>query len=124
MSSRDAWVCLIGINNTRNSNLKNWLEMPRHGTTRTLSSLSSGILQLSLPKFAAHNLRHDFATRLINAGASVYQVQHQLAHSDPGMTQRYAHLLPENQNVVDKIDGKGTTIILLQSKEKELRQVP
>ncbi len=71
-----------------------------------------------------HDLRHDFATRLINAGASLYQVQHQLAHSDPRMTQRYAHLLPENQNVVDMIDGKGTTTILLQSKEKELQQVP
>jgi len=67
-----------------------------------------------------HDLRHDFATRLINAGASLYQVQHQLAHSDPRITQRYAHLLPENQNVVERIDGKGTTTILLQSKKEEL----
>lgn len=71
-----------------------------------------------------HDLRHDFASRLINAGASLYQVQHQLAHSDPRITQRYAHLLPENQNVVDKIDGTGTTTILLQSKEKELQLAP
>lgn len=67
-----------------------------------------------------HDLRHDFATRLINSGASLYQVQHQLAHSDPRITQRYAHLLPENQNVVDRIDGTGTTTVLLQSKKKEL----
>lgn len=62
-----------------------------------------------------HDLRHDFATRLINSGANLYQVQHQLAHSDPRITQRYAHLLPENQNVVDRIDGIGTTPILVQS---------
>lgn len=68
-----------------------------------------------------HDLRHDFASRLINAGASLYQVQHQLAHSDPRTTQRYAHLLPENKNVVDKIDVTGTTTVLLQSKEKESR---
>lgn len=80
---------------------------------------AAGIKDLRL-----HDLRHDFASRLINAGASLYQVQHQLAHSDPRITQRYAHLLPENQNVVDKIDGKGTTTVLLQSKEKELQQVP
>ncbi len=80
---------------------------------------AAGIRDLRL-----HDLRHDFASRLINAGASLYQVQHQLAHSDPRITQRYAHLLPENRNVVDKIDGKGTTTILLQSKEKELSNHP
>lgn len=74
---------------------------------------AAGISNLRL-----HDLRHDFATRLINAGSSLFQVQHQLAHSDPRQTQRYAHLLPENQNVVDKIDGTGTTTILLRSKKK------
>lgn len=83
------------------------------------ASKAAGIHDLHL-----HDLRHDFASRLINAGASLYQVQHQLAHSDPRITQRYAHLLPENRNVVDKIDGTGTTTILLQSKEKESRQLP
>src|SRR4030042_3568624 len=29
------------------------------------------------------------------------------------MAQRYAHLLPENRDVVDKIDGEGTASILL-----------
>jgi integrase len=67
-----------------------------------------------------HDLRHDFASRLINAGATLYQVQHQLAHRDPRQTQRYAHLDPGNRNVVKMIDGTGTTTILLQSKEKEL----
>ncbi|MFA5073724.1 MAG: site-specific integrase [Nitrospirota bacterium] len=80
---------------------------------------AAGIKDLRL-----HDLRHDFATRLINAGASLYQVQHQLAHSDPRQTQRYAHLDPGNQSVVDKIDGTGTTTILLQSKERELQHVP
>ena len=67
-----------------------------------------------------HDLRHDFASRLINAGATLYQVQHQLAHSDPRITQRYAHLLPENQNVVDKIDGRGTSTILMQTRERAI----
>jgi len=66
-----------------------------------------------------HDLRHDFATLLINNGASLYQVQHALGHKDQRMSQRYAHLLPENRDVVNYIEGKGTTTILLQSEEDE-----
>jgi integrase len=62
-----------------------------------------------------HDLRHDFATLLINRGASLYQLQRILSHSDPRMTQRYAHLLPENLNVVKLIEGHGITTILRQS---------
>ena len=39
--------------------------------------------------------------------------------SDPRMTRRYAHLLPENQSMIDRIDGMGTTTILRQSQRKE-----
>lgn len=63
--------------------------------------------------FRFHDLRHDYATLLLNEGASESQVQHNLGVSDPRMTKRYAHLLPENRNVADKIEGKGTAAILL-----------
>ena len=63
-----------------------------------------------------HDLRHDFATILINSGATLYQVQHALGHKDQRMTARYAHLLPENRDVVDLVEGKGTATILRQSK--------
>jgi integrase len=65
-----------------------------------------------------HDLRHDFATLLINSGASLYQVQHALSHADPRMTQRYAHLLPENRDVVDRIEGKGMAAVLMRVNEK------
>ncbi len=42
-----------------------------------------------------HDLRHDFATLLIDKGASLYQVQVSLSHDDPRMTQRYAQFIPE-----------------------------
>jgi len=32
-----------------------------------------------------HDLRHDFATLLVNSGATLYQVQHQLGQGDPRM---------------------------------------
>jgi len=39
-----------------------------------------------------HDLRHTFASMLVSAGKSLYQVQQILGHSDPKVTMRYAHL--------------------------------
>lgn len=64
-----------------------------------------------------HDLRHDFASSLVNRGASLYKIQVNMAHSDMRMTQRYAHLLPENADIVDIIDNKGTAAILAGESE-------
>lgn len=39
-----------------------------------------------------HDLRHSFASLAVNAGATLYQVQHLLGHASSQTTQRYAHL--------------------------------
>ena len=39
-----------------------------------------------------HDLRHSFASFLVNAGCSIYDVQKLLGHSSVNMTQRYSHL--------------------------------
>lgn len=39
-----------------------------------------------------HDLRHSFASFLVNAGCSLYEVQKILGHSSVNMTQRYSHL--------------------------------
>jgi hypothetical protein len=45
-----------------------------------------------LPHLRIHDLRHQFASFLVNSGRSLYEVQQILGHSDPSVTQRYAHL--------------------------------
>jgi len=42
-----------------------------------------------------HDLRHSFASLLINSGRSLYEVQRLLGHTQIKTTQRYAHLAPE-----------------------------
>lgn len=44
-----------------------------------------------------HDLRHSFASLAINNGASLYEVQHLLGHSDSKTTQRYAHVASRAQ---------------------------
>jgi integrase len=39
-----------------------------------------------------HDLRHMYASFLVNSGRTLYEVQQILGHSDPSVTQRYAHL--------------------------------
>lgn len=46
--------------------------------------------------FHFHDLRHTFATRLVQAGVELYKVQRLLGHKSPMMTQRYAHHYPES----------------------------
>jgi site-specific recombinase XerD len=54
-----------------------------------------------------HDLRHSFASFLINANRSLYEIQSILGHTQISTTQRYAHLtqktLVEAANAVDGV---------------------
>ena len=45
-----------------------------------------------LPELRMHDLRHTFASFLVNGGCSLYEVQRLLGHTNSKTTQRYAHL--------------------------------
>lgn len=51
--------------------------------------------RLGMQDVRIHDLRHTYASLLINRGASIYEVQKLLGHHHISMTERYAHLLPD-----------------------------
>lgn len=65
--------------------------------------------------FHFHDLRHTFATRLVQAGVDLYKVQRLLGHKSPIMTQRYAHHYPESLRdgveMLDQVTAQGTNLV-------------
>ena len=60
-----------------------------------------------VPDLRIHDIRHSFASFLVNSGRSLYEVQKLLSHSDISQTQRYAHLrkdtLQDAAEIVSKL---------------------
>ena len=59
-------------------------------------SWNSARIKAGLPEVRMHDLRHSYASALVNGGRSLYEVQTLLGHSTSTMTQRYAHLSNES----------------------------
>jgi len=58
-------------------------------------------------QFVPHALRHTCATRLVQAGVSLFVVQKLLGHSTITVTQKYAHLAQSNlREAIDVLQGK------------------
>jgi len=60
-----------------------------------------------------HDLRHSYASFLVNQGRSIYEVQKILGHSTVKTTQRYAHLsnetlLAATNSVAQYVSGIST----------------
>lgn len=59
-------------------------------------SFRLALKKAGIEDFHFHDLRHTFATRLVQAGIELYKVQRLLGHKSPMLTQRYAHHYPES----------------------------
>jgi integrase len=66
-------------------------------------------IKAGLPELRVHDLRHNFASMLVNSGRTLYEVQACLGHSDPKVTMRYSHLSSKSMQ-----DAANTASIMIQ----------
>ena len=62
-------------------------------------SFDSAVRRAGLIDFHIHDLRHTCAAWLVNAGVPMPEIRDLLGHSCVSMTEKYAHLAPENVRV-------------------------
>ncbi|MEV4781353.1 site-specific integrase [Burkholderia sp. LMU1-1-1.1] len=65
-------------------------------------------VKAGLPHLRLHDLRHQFASFLVNAGHTIYEVQKILGHSDK-VTERYAHL---SLKTLEKASGSASNALM------------
>jgi integrase len=84
--------------------------VPNPSTLQPFKSIwggwSGARIAAGLPHLRLHDLRHSFASALVNSGRSIYEVQKLLGHSKVTTTERYSHL--SNQTLLDAADAAAT----------------
>jgi len=64
------------------------------------------VKRAGIKDFRFHDLRHCFASALVQKGVDLYQVQRLLGHKSNAMSQRYAHLSTEHlREAISKLDS-------------------
>lgn len=75
-------------------------------TAKSISRIIKKVLKsigLQTKRYTAHSLRHTTATKAIDSGASIYQVQKMLRHKDSKTTNRYLHDKNRIENACEKL---------------------
>lgn len=96
------------LKNTRCDAL--FVSQKKTGISRQLAwmAVSRYAEQVGMPHISPHDLRHAFATHLVNHGADLRVVQMLLGHSNISTTQIYTHVANERlKQVVDKFHPRA-----------------
>jgi integrase len=73
---------------------------------------------VGLEDVRVHDLRHSFASFLVNSGRSLYEVQRILGHTQISTTQRYAHLSQDSLLTAANEVGKAIPSLLINPIEE------
>jgi integrase len=84
------------------------LQSAQHWVTHRFIEIRN---EAGLRDVTVHTLRHTCASRLIQAGVSIYVVRQWLGHSSIRTTERYAHLAPSSMTAgVNALQNRGTPL--------------
>jgi len=103
------------------------LAFPSQNGTRILDrnlfrAFNDALKRAQIEKFRFHDLRHTFATRLVQSGVGIYEVQKLGRWKNASMVMRYAHHNPESlRSSIEVLDSfeKPFITILSQCPKKE-----
>ena len=97
------------------------LAFPSQNGTRILGrnlfrAVQDALKRAEIENFRFHDLRHTFATRLVQAGVGMYEVQKLGRWKTPSMVMRYAHHNPESlRPAIEIMDGLDENFITILS---------
>jgi integrase len=119
-SAKGAKTRHLPLNATARTILKRWRKQNSDTTGlvflgkegKRLDNISSAwrklVLDAEVGGFTFHDLRHDFATKTLKAGADIVTVSKLLGHSDLKMTLRYSHVTDETLTAaVERLPANG-----------------
>ena len=94
----------------------------RKGNRDLLKAFYTALERSNVRNFRFHDLRHTFATRLVQQGVGIYEVQKLGRWKNTSMVMRYAHHYPESLRssieVMDRIKKPDFVTFLSQSQKK------
>lgn len=107
-SAKNGQTRRIPLNAEALATLETWRKLAKDGKPRVFPGVGGGRLKrvdrawrrlkkgAELQNFRFHDLRHHFASRLVQSGVPLNTVRELLGHADTMMVLRYAHLSPDH----------------------------